>query len=156
LAVVIGTRCKNVAKENALAMVKGYTVANDYAIRNFLENYYRPNLRVKNRDACTPIGPWLIDAKDVADPMDLAIRTYVNGTLTQNGHTSDMVFDVASLIAYLSSFMTLYPDDVILTGTPEGVVDVKVGDQVLTEIEGIGRLLNTIGGDELLVPAPAL
>jgi 5-oxopent-3-ene-1,2,5-tricarboxylate decarboxylase/2-hydroxyhepta-2,4-diene-1,7-dioate isomerase len=151
LAVVIGRTCKHVSKARAYEVVRGYTVANDYAIRDYLENYYRPNLRVKNRDACTPIGPWLVDASDVADPMNLKLRTWVNGTLTQDGATSDMVFDVASLIAYLSEFMTLHPGDVILTGTPEGVTDARVGDEIVTEIEGVGRLVNTIGGDELLL-----
>lgn len=143
LAVVIGKSCKHVSKERAYEVVAGYTVANDYAIRDYLENYYRPNLRVKNRDRCTPIGPWMVDAADV-DPMNLVLRTWVNGKLTQEGNTRDMVFDVPTLIAYLSSFMTLNPGDLILTGTPEGLADTKVGDQVVTEIEGIGRLLNTI------------
>lgn len=143
LAVVIGKTCKHVRKEDAYGVVAGYTVANDYAIRDYLENYYRPNLRVKNRDACTPIGPWLVDAADV-DPMNLRLRTWVNGNLTQEGSTRDMVFDIPTLIAYLSSFMTLEPGDVILTGTPEGLADTKVGDEVVTEIEGIGRLVNTI------------
>ena len=150
LAVVIGRSCKNVSKERAYEVVRGYTVANDYAIRDYLENYYRPNLRVKNRDGCTPIGPWLVDAADVADPMNLKLRTWVNGELTQDGNTSDMVFDVPALIAYLSAFMTLNPGDVILTGTPEGVTDAKAGDEIITEIEHVGRLINTIGGDELL------
>ena len=144
LAVVIGKTCKNVAKDSAYSVIAGYTVANDYAIRDYLENYYRPNLRVKNRDACTPIGPWLVDAADVPEPMNLALRTYVNGALTQEGNTRDMVFDIASLIAYLSSFMTLSPGDVILTGTPKGLADTKVGDEVITEIESVGRLINTI------------
>ena len=150
LAVVIGATCKNVSKERAYEVVRGYTVANDYAIRDYLENYYRPNLRVKNRDGCTPIGPWLVDAADIADPMNLKLTTRVNGQLTQDGNTSDMVFDVPALIAYLSAFMTLNPGDVILTGTPEGVTDAKLGDEIITEIEQVGRLINTIGGDELL------
>jgi 5-oxopent-3-ene-1,2,5-tricarboxylate decarboxylase/2-hydroxyhepta-2,4-diene-1,7-dioate isomerase len=144
LAVVIGTRCRNVRKEDAYGVVRGYTVANDYAIRDYLENFYRPNLRVKSRDACTPIGPWLVDAADVADPMALALSTTVNGRVVQSGSTADMVNDVPALIAYLSSFMTLDDGDVILTGTPEGVVDCQVGDEVVTEIEGVGRLVNFI------------
>ena len=145
LAVVIGTTCRHVSRESAYDVVGGYTVANDYAIRDYLENYYRPNLRVKNRDTCTPIGPWLVDAADVPDPMDLSLRTWINGKLTQDGNTRHMVNDVPALIAHLSSFMTLSPGDVILTGTPEGVADCKVGDEVVTEIDGIGRLVNRIG-----------
>ena len=144
LAVVIGRTCKHVARERAYEVVRGYTVANDYAIRDYLENYYRPNLRVKNRDTCTPIGPWLVDAADIPDPMNLAMRTWVDGKLTQDGNTKNMINDVPALIAYLSSFMTLADGDVILTGTPEGVVDCPIGAEVVTEIDGIGRLVNTI------------
>ncbi|WP_096199442.1 fumarylacetoacetate hydrolase family protein [Bacillus sp. FJAT-45350] len=148
LAVVIGRAARNVKKEDAYNYVSGYTVVNDYAIRDYLENYYRPNLRVKNRDTCTPMGPWFVDAKDVSDPMNLTLRTFVNGEKTQEGTTKDMVFDIPTLIEYLSSFMTLNEGDVILTGTPKGSVDTKVGDEVITEVEGIGRLVNTIAGDE--------
>lgn len=145
LAVVIGRQAKKVRREDAYGFIAGYTVANDYAIRDHLENWYRPNLRVKNRDGATPIGPWLVDAADIADPMALALQTTVNGAVTQKGSTKDMVFDVPFLVEYLSAFMTLNPGDVILTGTPDGVVDCQPGDVVVTEIEGIGALMNTIG-----------
>ncbi|SDV46367.1 fumarylacetoacetate hydrolase family protein [Chitinasiproducens palmae] len=144
LAVVIGRKARNVKAENAYDYVRGYTIANDYAIRDYLENYYRPNLRVKNRDGCTPLGPWLVDREDIADPMNLALRTHVNGRLTQEGSTRDMIFSVPWLIEYLSSFMTLAPGDLILTGTPEGLADTRPGDEIVTEIEGLGRLVNTI------------
>ncbi len=146
LAVVIGRRTHHVKAADALGHVAGYTVANDYAVRDYLENWYRPNLRVKNRDGATPIGPWLVDAADVPDPMSLALRTTVNGKLTQSGNTADMIFDVPFLVEYFSSFMTLRPGDLILTGTPDGVVDCRPGDVIVTEIEGIGALVNTIGG----------
>lgn len=148
LAVVIGRDAKNVKREDAYDYVAGYSVANDYAIRDYLENYYRPNLRVKNRDACTPIGPWLVDTADVESPMDLKLYSYVNGEKTQEGTTKDMIFDIPFLIEYLSEFMTLSAGDIILTGTPEGLADVKAGDEVVTEIESIGRLVNTIANDE--------
>ena len=147
LAVVIGKEARNVSRDDAYDYVAGYTVANDYAIRDYLENYYRPNLRVKNRDACTPLGPWLVDASQVPDPMNLPLKTSVNGKLTQQGNTRDMVFDIPYLIEYLSSIMTLAPGDIILTGTPEGLADVVAGDTVVTEIDGIGRLVNTIVDD---------
>jgi 5-oxopent-3-ene-1,2,5-tricarboxylate decarboxylase/2-hydroxyhepta-2,4-diene-1,7-dioate isomerase len=147
LAVVIGRRTRNVKRDTAMKHVAGYTVANDYAIRDYLENYYRPNLRVKNRDTCTVLGPWLVDAADVPDPHALALRTLVNGKVTQQGNTCDLMNDIPALIEYLSSFMTLDEGDVILTGTPDGVVNVNVGDEVVTEIDGIGRLVNTIVGD---------
>ena len=148
LAVVIGKTARRVSRSAAYGYVAGYTVANDYAIRDYLENYYRPNLRVKNRDGCTPLGPWLVDAADVDDPMNLRLRTLVNGRVTQEGVTRDMIFGIPALIEYLSEFMTLRPGDLILTGTPEGLADVKPNDEVVTEIEGIGRLVNTIVGDD--------
>jgi len=148
LAVVIGRPARRVARADAYHYVAGYTVANDYAIRDYLENWYRPNLRVKNRDGCTALGPWLVEREDVPDPMKLALRTTVNGKVTQEGNTRDMISDVAFLVEYLSGFMTLDAGDVILTGTPEGVVDVKAGDEVVTEIEGIGALVNFIVGDD--------
>lgn len=148
LAVVIGQAARNVPRDDAYRYVCGYTIANDYAIRDYLENYCRPNLRVKSRDCATPLGPWLVDAADVPDPMNLRLRTLVNGHVTQEGSTCDMIFDIPALIAYLSEFITLDAGDLILTGTPEGLSDVKAGDEVITEIEGIGRLQNTIvGGD---------
>lgn len=79
--------------------------------------------------------------------MDLTLKTYVNGKLKQNGTTNDMIFDIPSLISYLSSFMTLNENDVILTGTPKGTVPVYDGDEIVTEIEGIGALKNTIVGE---------
>ena len=144
LTVVIGKEARRVKRDDAYDFVAGYTVANDYAVRDYLENWYRPNLRVKNRDGATPLGPWFVEAGDVANPMALALTTTVNGKLTQSGNTRDMIFDVPFLIEYFSSFMTLRPGDLILTGTPDGVVDCQPGDVVVTEIEGIGALMNTI------------
>lgn len=144
LAIVVGKTARNVKRADAYDYIGGYTVANDYAIRDYLENWYRPNLRVKNRDTCTPIGPWLVDAADVPNPMNLKLSTTVNGKLTQSGSTSDMIFDAPFLIEYFSSFMTLSPGDLILTGTPDGVVDCQPGDVIVTEIEGLGALVNTI------------
>jgi 5-oxopent-3-ene-1,2,5-tricarboxylate decarboxylase/2-hydroxyhepta-2,4-diene-1,7-dioate isomerase len=144
LTVVIGQTASKVRRADAYGFVAGYTVANDYAIRDYLENWYRPNLRVKNRDATTPLGPWLVDAADVPDPMALALSTTVNGKSTQAGNTKDMIFDVPFLVEYFSNFMTLQPGDLILTGTPDGVVDCRPGDVIVTEIEGLGALMNTI------------
>ena len=148
LVAVIGRTARNVARADAYDYVGGWTVANDYAIREYLENYYRPNLKVKNRDGCTPIGPWVVDRDDVADPGNLAIRTFVNGKQVQDGSTKDLVFDVPYLIEYLTAFMTLSPGDIILTGTPHGMVFVNPGDVVVTEIEGVGRLENRLVDDD--------
>ena len=148
LAVVIGQTCRNVARADAYSAVGGYTVANDYVIREYLENYYRPNLRAKNRDGLTPLGPWMVDRDDVADPMDLKLSTTVNGKVVQEGTTRDMIFDIPYLVEYLTGIMTLYPGDLILTGTPQGVVYLNPGDVVVTEVEGVGALCNTLVSDE--------
>jgi len=153
LAVVIGRTARRVTRTDAYEYVQGYAVANDYMVRDYLEEYYPPSLRAASRDASTPIGPWLVDAGDVRDPMNLRLRTTINGGTTQQGSTRDMVFDIRFLIAYLSAFMTLLAGDVILTGTPDGLVGVHDGDEVVTEIDGIGRLSNTIVG-ESSVPRP--
>lgn len=144
LVVVIGKEAKNVSQKDAMDYVGGYTVGNDYAIRDYLENYYRPNLRVKSRDTCTPIGPYIVDAQDIQNPHNLVLRTYINGELKQEGNTKDLVFNIPHLISYLSEIMTLTPGDMIFTGTPEGLADVKPGDVVITEVEGVGVLKNTI------------
>ncbi|MGN6665457.1 MAG: fumarylacetoacetate hydrolase family protein [Trinickia sp.] len=147
LAVVIGRPAKAVTRETAMAHVAGYMIANDYAIRDYLENYYRPNLRVKNRDGGTVLGPWFVEAAHIGDVSNLNLRTYVNGELKQCGNTHDLVADIPTLIEYLSGFMTLAPGDIILTGTPEGVANVAVGDEVVCEIDGLGRLVNVIASD---------
>lgn len=144
LALVIGRQAKDIKAAHAYDVIAGYTVANDYAIRDYLENWYRPNFRVKNRPTCTPVGPWLVDRDDIANPMDLRLQTLVNGQVAQQGSTRDMIFDLPTLIEYFTSFMTLYPGDLILTGTPDGVVDCRDGDHVITAIENIGQLHNTI------------
>ena len=149
LAVVIGKTARRVKAADGLDHVAGYTVSNDYAIRDYLENWYRPNLRVKNRDGGTVIGPWLVSASEIPDPQALGLRTYVNGQVTQQGHTRQMIHSVASLIEYLSDFMTLRAGDVILTGTPDGVVNVQPGDEVVCEIDQVGRLVNTLAADSV-------
>jgi 5-oxopent-3-ene-1,2,5-tricarboxylate decarboxylase/2-hydroxyhepta-2,4-diene-1,7-dioate isomerase len=141
LVAVIGKTAKNVKRENALEYISGYTVCNDFAIRDYLENYYRPNLRVKSRDSLLPLGPWITDAGDI-DVSDLKITTHVNGQLTQEGSTKDMIFNVPFLVEYLSQIMTLNPGDIIATGTPHGVVDLQVGDSVVCSIEQLGALEN--------------
>ena len=147
LAVVIGRPAKGVRAADAMAHVAGYTVCNDYAVRDYLENWYRPNLRVKNRDGGTALGPWFVPAELVPDPHALQLRTLVNGRITQQGSTAQMIHRIPALIEYLSSFMSLQPGDVILTGTPDGVVNVSEGDDVVCEIDGVGRLVNHLVGD---------
>lgn len=144
LVAVIGKTARRVKQGEAMDYVGGYTLCNDYAVRDYLENYYRPNLRVKCRDSLSPLGPYIIDRDDIDDPHDLKLSTRVNGELRQEGTTRDMVFDIPFLIEYLSAFMTLQPGDMISTGTPKGLSDVQPGDEVVIEVEQVGRLINYV------------
>ncbi|BDH45524.1 2-hydroxyhepta-2,4-diene-1,7-dioate isomerase [Salmonella enterica subsp. enterica serovar Choleraesuis] len=144
LVVEIGKVARNVSREQAMDYVRGYRICNDYAVRDYLENYYRPNLRVKSRDTLTPLSEEVVAKERVPDPHNLTLRTLVNGEVKQTGTTRDMVFDIPYLIAWLSDFMTLQPGDLIATGTPKGLADVRPGDEVVVEVEGIGRLVNRI------------
>lgn len=148
LVAVIGKTGKNIPREQAMDYIAGYTVCNDFAIRDYLENYYRPNLRVKSRDGLMPIGPWVIDKEDVGDISNLKVTTHVNGELTQEGTTADIIFDVPFLVEYLSSIMTLQPGDMIATGTPEGLKDMQPGDHVVCEIEKVGALTTYIVSEQ--------
>ena len=144
LVAVIGKTARRVKQGEAMDYVGGYTLCNDYAVRDYLENYYRPNLRVKCRDSLSPLGPYIIDRDDIDDPHDLKLSTRVNGELRQEGTTRDMVFDIPFLIEYISAFMTLQPGDMISTGTPKGLSDVRPGDEVVIEVEQVGRLINYV------------
>lgn len=148
LVVVIGKTARHVSREKALDYVAGYTLCNDYAVRDYLENYYRPNLRVKSRDTLTPLREAIVRSSALPDPHNLTLKTFVNGELRQSGNTRDMVFDIPFLIAYLSEFLTLQPGDMIATGTPKGLADVKPGDEVVVEIEKVGRLTNRIVSEQ--------
>ena len=154
LAVVIGRRCKNVRREEALDYVLGYTCANDVSARDWQK---RPELgggqwcRGKTFDTFAPLGPCLVTAAAIPDPNALRLRTLVNGTCVQDARTDDMIFGVPELIAFLSGSTTLLPGTVIFTGTPEGVgmaADpprwLRPGDRVSVEIEGIGQLTNPV------------
>ncbi|EXJ12579.1 MULTISPECIES: fumarylacetoacetate hydrolase family protein [Nitrincola] len=148
LVAVIGKSGKNIKREDALDYIAGYTVCNDFAIRDYLENYYRPNLRVKSRDSLLPMGPWIVDTADVPDVMNLRLTTAVNGEITQDGSTKDMIFDVPFLVEYLSHIMTLNPGDMIATGTPHGVVDMQPGDIVVCSVENICSLETRIVSEQ--------
>ena len=148
LAVVIGKRAKNIPEEKVLDYVFGYTCANDVSARDlqFGDGQWT---RGKSLDTFCPIGPWIV-TKEELNPNNLRIRCYLNGNIMQDSNTAQMIFDVSSLISFISKHFTLYPGDLILTGTPEGVgafrkpsVWLKNGDKVEVEIEGIGRLSNT-------------
>lgn len=150
LVIVIGKTGKRIAKEEAHRYILGYCAGNDLSARDL---QFRTNqwLLGKSLDGFSPLGPYLVTADEVGDPNQLAIRSYVNGELRQNSNTSDMVFGVYELVSYISRYMTLHPGDLILTGTPEGVilgypeekqVWLQDGDEVIVEIEKLGRLTN--------------
>lgn len=144
VAVVIGERCSGAPVADALRYVAGYTIVNDWGVHDFRHADRGSMLRVKGQDGFCPLGPALVDAADV-DPEDLTLRTFVNGELVQEGHTgTDLIFSFAYQVADLSRLITLEPGDVVLTGTPANSRPVEVGDVVEVEVEGIGRLSNTV------------
>jgi 5-oxopent-3-ene-1,2,5-tricarboxylate decarboxylase / 2-hydroxyhepta-2,4-diene-1,7-dioate isomerase len=144
IAVVIGERCSAVSVEDALRYVRGYTVCNDWGIHDFRHADRGSMLRVKGQDGFCPLGPALVDAGDV-DPDDMTLRTFVNDELVQEGNTGDdLMFSFAYQVADLSRLVTLEPGDVLLTGTPANSRPVEIGDVVAVEVDGIGRLENTV------------
>ncbi|MCU6711288.1 fumarylacetoacetate hydrolase family protein [Paenibacillus sp. J5C_2022] len=150
LVIVIGKKAKYVSKEEALGVVFGYCNANDVSARD-LQLRTQQWLLGKTCDGFSPIGPYLVTADEVGNPNQLAIRSIVNGEVRQNSNTSDMIFYCDEIISYISQHFTLLPGDMILTGTPEGVVMgyppelqvyLKEGDNVTIEIEKLGSLTN--------------
>ncbi|MDF3292896.1 fumarylacetoacetate hydrolase family protein [Streptomyces silvisoli] len=148
LAVVIGRTARWLETDaEALAAVAGYTIAHDVSEREFQIERGGQWDKGKNCETFNPLGPWLVTADEIADPQDLALRLWVNGELRQDGSTADQIFPVAHVVRYLSRFMTLYPGDIINTGTPAGVAlgqpdpkpYLRAGDVVELEITGLGR-----------------
>ncbi|MGH3445068.1 MAG: fumarylacetoacetate hydrolase family protein [Nocardioidaceae bacterium] len=148
LAVVIGRICRDVPVADVAGVIWGYTVANDVTARD-LQRSDVQFTRAKGFDSFCPLGPW-VETEIGAEPAELGLRvqTHLNGDLMQDGNTTDMVFDVATLVAHVSSVMTLLPGDVILTGTPQGVGPMQVGDEVEVTIAGIGSLTNKVATRE--------
>ncbi|MBU61184.1 MAG: 5-carboxymethyl-2-hydroxymuconate isomerase [Opitutae bacterium] len=152
LGVVIGRPCKNVTKEEALDHVLGYVCANDVSARDWQkEKGGGQYCRGKTFDTFCPVGPCLTTTDEISDPSKLTLRTYLNDDLVQESGTDDLIFDVPTLIAFLSGSTTLLPGTLILTGTPSGVGAAQdprrflmSGDEVTVEIEGIGKLTNFV------------
>ena len=149
LAFVIGRHASHVAREDALDYIAGYTITNDITARD-LQAAGEPAL-AKNFRTFSPLGPWLVTTDEVGDPHRLGIRQWVNETLFQDGNTSDMVFDIPAIIAFLSSVTDLYPGDVVATGAPAGVglhqdppIFLSAGDTLRIEIQGVGVLNNQV------------
>ncbi|MGA5216552.1 fumarylacetoacetate hydrolase family protein [Streptomyces cinereoruber] len=155
LAIVIGRTARYLeTDEQALAHVAGYAVAHDVSEREFQIERGGTWDKGKNCETFNPLGPWLVTADEVPDPQALSLRLWVNGELKQDGHTSDQIFPVAEVVRYVSRFMTLYPGDVINTGTPAGVAMgqpepkpyLRPGDVVELEVEGLGRQRQELKG----------
>lgn len=152
LAVVIGKSAKNVPRERALSYVLGYTCANDVSARDWQIRHCSGQWgRGKTFDTFAPLGPRLVTSDEIQDPNQLRINTILNGETVQDSNTQDMIFDVPRLIEFLSGSTTLLPGTVILTGTPSGVGMARKpprwlapGDEVIVEIERIGRLKNPV------------
>ena len=152
LAVVIGKRAKNVSKENALDYVLGYTCANDVSARDWQSKWGGSQwCRGKTFDTFCPLGPVLVTTDEITNPNTLGIKTILNGDVMQDWNTDDMIFDVPTLIEFLSGSSVLEPGTVILTGTPHGVGFaqdpprfLREGDEITIEIEGIGQLTNPV------------
>ena len=163
LGVVIGRACRAVEEAEALDYVAGYTIVNDVSDRKFTPNPGRTPrerdkffdwLHGKWHDTFCPMGPCLLSADEAGDPQEFRLRLTVNGDVKQDASTAQMVFPVAAVIAFLSSFVTLEPGDVISTGTPKGVGSarrefLKPGDSVVAEIERIGRLENPVVAEDV-------
>lgn len=150
LAVIIGKAGRHISAEAALEHIAGYSAFNDGSVRDFQRHtpQFTPG---KNFDASGGFGPWLVTSDAIPDPSRLTLRTRVNGDIVQEAPTSHLIFDVPTLIAYISSFTTLEPGDVIATGTPGGVGDkrepplyLKAGDRLEVEISGIGTLRHAV------------
>jgi 2-keto-4-pentenoate hydratase/2-oxohepta-3-ene-1,7-dioic acid hydratase in catechol pathway len=148
LAVIIGRRCRQVNEANALTYVAGYTAANDVSARD-IQMGDGQWVRGKSLDTFCPLGPIFVTADEIPDPQALSIRSLLNGRVMQDSHTREMIFSVATLIAFCSQAFTLEPGDILLTGTPHGVglgrtpkLYMQDGDLITIEIESIGRLEN--------------
>jgi 2-keto-4-pentenoate hydratase/2-oxohepta-3-ene-1,7-dioic acid hydratase in catechol pathway len=142
LAVVMGRLARNVRAEDASRFILGYTCANDVTLRD-LQKTDDQWARAKGFDGSAPLGPWI---ETSVDPTDVVVETRLNGDVVQHASTADMVFGVAELIEYVTSFMTLLPGDALLTGTPEGVGRLTGGDVIEVEVEGVGTLRNEVVG----------
>ncbi|MFI5713180.1 fumarylacetoacetate hydrolase family protein [Kribbella sp. NPDC051620] len=140
LAIVIGRICRDLPRERAEEVIFGYTIANDVTARD-LQKSDGQWARAKGYDTFCPLGPWISTDLDVAD---LRVTTTLNGEPKQDGRTSQFIFDIPEVLAYITSFMTLLPGDVVLTGTPAGVGPMLPGDEVAISVEGLGTLTNKV------------
>jgi 2-keto-4-pentenoate hydratase/2-oxohepta-3-ene-1,7-dioic acid hydratase in catechol pathway len=143
LAVVIGKRCRHVPKEDAYDYILGYSCFNDVTARD-LQRKDGQWTRAKSFDTFAPYGPWIVTKDEVPDPGDLDITLRLNGKVKQDSNTRNLIFDIPTLVEFISGIMTLEEGDVIATGTPPGVGPMERGDSVEVEIEKIGVLENRV------------
>jgi len=148
LCVVMGRPTHKVKANQSLECVKGFTIANDVTVRDFITNTFRPPVKAKGFDTFCPTGPYLVTPDEAGDISNLKIRTFVNRHLRQEGTTSDLMHSVPEMIEYLADFMTLFPGDMILTGTPKGISPIQPGDKIEIEIDNLGKLENTVVAEE--------
>ncbi|WP_113703290.1 fumarylacetoacetate hydrolase family protein [Nonomuraea lactucae] len=141
VAIVIGRTCRNVSPDEAADHIAGYTIANDFGLHDFRDTDAGSMLRVKGSDTLCPLGPGLVTGWDFHGKR---LRTYVNGRLAQDGSTAEMTWDMHYLVADIARTITLYPGDVLLSGTPANSRPVRPGDVVEVEVEGLGRLVNHV------------
>ncbi|MBM4162011.1 MAG: fumarylacetoacetate hydrolase family protein [Ignavibacteria bacterium] len=147
LAVIIGRRASQLRKKNALSAVAGYSISNDVTARDLQSKDIGnklPWFRSKSYDTFTPLGPWIVTADEITFPIHLKLECRVNGKVRQRANTRDMLFDVPTLIEFISRYITLEPGDIISTGTPEGIGPIKPGDTMMCRIEQIGELVNPV------------
>jgi 2-keto-4-pentenoate hydratase/2-oxohepta-3-ene-1,7-dioic acid hydratase in catechol pathway len=151
LAIVIGTRAKDVPEAAALDYVAGYAICNDVSERSLQKGGPGEWIKAKSHDSFGPLGPWLVTTDEIPDPQTLDLTLDLNGARMQTGSTSTMIFGVAALVAYISKYMTLMPGDVITTGTPPGVgmarnprVFLKAGDELRLTVSGLGEQRLTV------------
>jgi len=150
LAVIIGKKCKNVKKENVEEYIFGYTIANDISARDIQTSHIQWH-KGKSFDTFCPLGPYIVHKSNISFPPNLEIKSFVNGELRQNSNVNKLIFDIPTIISDLTAGITLYPGDIILTGTPAGVGAgfnppkyLNHGDKIECYIESIGTLVNTV------------
>jgi 2,4-diketo-3-deoxy-L-fuconate hydrolase len=143
LVAVVGRKCRNVPEDQALSMIAGYAIGNDATVRGTQDRSFR-----KSADTFSVLGPWMVTADEIDDPDNLDFSLSVNGVVRQQANTRDLIFGVAKLLALASSCYTLFPGDLIYTGTPEGVGSIAPGDRIDLEIASLGHFHSNVVAEE--------
>lgn len=144
LAVIISRQARKVKENNASDFIKGYAIANEVTVRDYITNTFRPPVKAKGFDTFCPLGPCYVTSDELSDPSNLSLKTLVNGETRQDGNTKNLIHSIPKIIEYITAFMTLEENDIILTGTPKGISPIVPGDRVQVTIEKIGTLENNV------------